>query len=155
MSSVLSVILVALSGDNVDLLAGAYMIIAQISQKTIMKKKLLKSLLTKICAVKVPQMQMNSMRLMLILYDYQKQYTLMPDDAVGKMLKSAWTLECLANLQNDGYILTPLLEPLINAIFRNIFAGGNSQYSEGCKYFVSEFLNVIHLNESDAKTFFT
>ncbi|XP_017069848.2 LOW QUALITY PROTEIN: HEAT repeat-containing protein 1 homolog [Drosophila eugracilis] len=141
-TTILESLLRGLVSDNIDFMAAAYVIVAQLVSRTKLKSKVCNALLERVA--NCPFERLHSESLLLLICIYGKQQAAVPQfkpETVLNLVGQKWLISTLASLAKSNIAIQSICMPLITGSVAAIRE--NDAASNSCKQFLDNLLSDV------------
>ena len=143
-TQILKILLKGTKSSVPDFCAGTYIIIAKLVSKCVISNDLLSRFITNVSLVPVTRLRTEATLLTIIVYQTQRQFTFMPDEAITNFLKHKWISKLLKELNVTNNYISPFLE----AFFKGLIAAAltKDDFEDG-RVLLDELLGELKLDD--------
>jgi len=141
-TTILESLLRGLVSDNIDFMAAAYVIVAQLVSRTKLKSKVCNALVERVA--NCPFERLHSESLLLLVCIYGKQQAAVPDfkrETVLNLVGQKWLIPALASLAKGNIAIQSICMPLVTAAVTAVRE--QNLASNSCKLFLDNLLSEV------------
>ncbi|EDV59140.1 HEAT repeat-containing protein 1 homolog [Drosophila erecta] len=149
-TTILESLLRGLVSDNIDFMAAAYVIVAQLVSRTKLKSKVCNALLERVA--NCPFERLHSESLLLLVCIYGKQQAALPHfkpETVLNLVGKKWLISTLASLAKGNIAIQSICMPLMTGAVAAIREDDAS--SSSCKLFLDNLLSEVPMPKPTAQ----
>ncbi|XP_043640992.1 HEAT repeat-containing protein 1 homolog [Drosophila teissieri] len=149
-TTILESLLRGLASDNIDFMAAAYVIVAQLVSRTKLKSKVCNALLERVA--NCPFERLHSESLLLLVCIYGKQQAALPHfkpETVLNLVGKKWLISTLAALAKGNIAIQSICLPLMTGAVAAIREEDAS--SGSCKLFLDNLLSEVPMSKPTAQ----
>ncbi|XP_037707996.1 HEAT repeat-containing protein 1 homolog [Drosophila subpulchrella] len=141
-TTILESLLRGLVSDNIDFMAAAYVIVAQLVSRTKLKSKVCNALVERVA--NCPFERLHSESLLLLVCIYGKQQAAVPDfkpETVLNLVGQKWVIPALASLAKGNIAIQSICMPLVTVAVTAVRE--QDPASNSCKLFLDNLLSEV------------
>ncbi|CAG9768927.1 unnamed protein product [Ceutorhynchus assimilis] len=141
-TQMLPLLLKGLNSPIPDFTAASYVITARLLSKGQLTDKLLNTFVEKVSELSCSSLKLEATLLLVLIYQLQKQYENLPQEALINLAKTSWVVECLGYLHENGNCVYGFLKVLL----QKAICGGVQKDEALCRKLVAELVEVIEFD---------
>lgn len=143
LTELMPLILNGLNTDVPDFASTTYIIIARILSKTSVSDKLLDMFVKKLADLKCKSLKLETTLLLVLIYQLQVQYNILPAGVLDQLMNAEWLPECLKYLHANGNCVYSFLK----VVAQDALAEGISKKHSLCRSFIGQIVDEMEFDK--------